>query len=68
MNVFDFAIGIVPSQLEENNLFRHVGSFILKLQHLWLQMISVIPNDLNLIYQIREFFLMTLSLLASKVN
>jgi hypothetical protein len=30
MNGFDFAIGIILSQLEEDNLLHHVGSFILK--------------------------------------
>jgi hypothetical protein len=56
MNVFDFAIGIVLSQLEEHYILRHVSSFILKPQHLRLQMLSVILNDTNLLYQIREIF------------
>jgi hypothetical protein len=53
-NVFNFAIGVVLSQLGKYNLLHHVNSFILKLEHLQLQMLSIIPNDITLLYQIHE--------------
>ncbi len=54
MNVFDFAIGIVLSQLGEYNLLHHVDSFIFKPEHLQLQMLSVISNDTTFFYQVHE--------------